>query len=82
MKGEAPALAVGDVVEHRWSTTGRAEIREVLFVNGNPKHGGARWRVRLRFPLRSADDDGPAGRMVEQFVDADRVRVVAQPGLF
>lgn len=82
MAERAPALAVGDVVEHRWSMTGRAEIREVLFVDAHPKHGGPRWRVRLAFPLRSEDEHGPAGRMVEQFVDADRVRPVAERGLF
>lgn len=80
-RSKAAAIAVGDVVEHRASRTGRAEVREVLFVEGKPRHGGWRWRVRLRFPLRSADDHGPAGRLVEQFVDADRVRLVEQ-GLF
>lgn len=77
-----PALQVGDVVAHRSSQTGRAEIREVLFVKGTAKHGGWRWRVRVAYPLKSADDHGPAGRLVEQYVDADRVRLVEQKGLF
>lgn len=77
-----PALQVGDVVAHRSSQTGRAEIREVLFVKGTAKHGGWRWRVRVLYPAKERCEHGRAGRLVEQFVDADRVRRVEQKGLF
>lgn len=77
----APAFVEGDVVRYRSSMSGRAEVREVLFVNGTAKHGGARWRVRLAYPVKGAND-GPAGRVVEQFVDAARLERVQQEGLF
>jgi len=78
----APAIAVGDVVEHRSSVTGRGEVVDVRWVESKPKYGGSRWRVWVRFPQNRQSEVGGVGRVVVQGVDADRVRLVAQGRLF
>ena len=79
---DRPALNVGDVILHRGSVTGRAEIREVLFVDGRAKFGGPRWRVLVLFPQTRSSEIGPRGSLVVQHVDAATVRRVGQGRLF
>ena len=82
--GPPPDLPLGTLIHHRGSLTGQAEVVELLFVDGKPKHGGPRWRVLVRFPQNRASEIGPKGRIVVQHVDVASVRVVAhqQDSLF